>query len=182
MLAGSLARLSSGTVLAGCTARYQRPPTEEQQTLDLASATQVSCHRSRFLRIGHRYSAIPTGDASGDRATSVTTLIVGHTAPDLNDSVHFRRIGDAIAAARAGRLARGELRRRPAGSPSTSQRDHFVAAGIPVPTSLEHWPLTVRRSGSHVARRLRDAGRILMDGPQAPASGLSRRRSHRSIR
>ncbi len=38
----------------------------------------------------------------------VTTLLVNHDEPATDDGVHFRRIADAIATARAGRLARGE--------------------------------------------------------------------------
>jgi len=99
-----------GTFLfAGCAADVPTGTRADQPTLDLASATQVSvCHRSGS---SGSVVAIPRSQlalhlSQGDY---VTTLVVGHTAPDPNDGVHFRRIGDAIAAARAGRLARGEL-------------------------------------------------------------------------
>jgi hypothetical protein len=39
----------------------------------------------------------------------VTTLVVSHDAAQTGDGVHFVRIGDALGAARAGRLDRGEL-------------------------------------------------------------------------
>jgi hypothetical protein len=39
----------------------------------------------------------------------VTTLLVSHENAATEDGVHFRRIGDALGAARAGRLARGEF-------------------------------------------------------------------------
>jgi hypothetical protein len=39
-----------------------------------------------------------------------TALAVSHTSSKPDDATHFHRIGDALAAARAGRLARGELR------------------------------------------------------------------------
>ena len=91
--------------------------------------------------------AIPRSQLAMDlrQGDYVTTLVVGHTAADPNDSVHFRRIGDAIAAARAGTAGAGRTpSRRPAGSPSTSQRDAFRGSGHPgTDPSLEHWPLTV---------------------------------------
>lgn len=39
----------------------------------------------------------------------VSTLVVSHAPGQSNDGVHFNRITDALAAARGGRLARGEL-------------------------------------------------------------------------
>jgi hypothetical protein len=50
--------------------------------------------------------AVPAFLARGDY---VSTLLVSHDGSGVGDGVHFRRIGDALDAARAGRLARGEL-------------------------------------------------------------------------
>lgn len=52
-------------------------------------------------------AAVAAHLAHGDYATS---LVVSHQEDQPGDGLHFRRIGDAIAAARAGRLARNELR------------------------------------------------------------------------
>lgn len=65
------------------------------------------CHRSRhggaILEVGA--AALAAHLAHGDY---VTTLLVSHDGGATGDGVHFSRITDALAAARAGRLARGE--------------------------------------------------------------------------
>jgi hypothetical protein len=134
-----------GTVLfAGCAAEVPTGTRADQQTLDLASATQVSvCHRSgssgSVVAIPRSQLAIHL--SQGDY---VTTLVVGRTSADPNDSVHFRRIGDAIAAARAGRLARGELQSAACRITINIAAGSFRGSGHPgTDPRLEHWPLTV---------------------------------------
>ena len=131
-------------LIAGCTADALTGTREEQQTLDLASATQVSvCHRSGSSGsvIDIPRSQLAMHLRQGDY---VTTLVVGRTPADANDSVHFRRIGDAIAAARAGRLARGELQAAACRITINIAAGSFRGSGHPgTDPSLEHWPLTV---------------------------------------
>jgi hypothetical protein len=74
----------------------------------------------------------------------LTTLLVSHESGQAYDGAHFQRIGDALAAARAGRLARGEL-------VSAACRITIVASagvyqgstGTPTSGSAEQFPLMV---------------------------------------
>jgi hypothetical protein len=78
---------------------------------DVAPAQGVGkvdvCHRpddgGAILQVGA--PALGAHLAHGDY---VTTLLVSHDGATTGDGVHFGRITDALAAARAGRLARGE--------------------------------------------------------------------------
>lgn len=96
--------------LAACTSDV--PTSNEfRSTSDAASApngTVAVCHKpgvaDTILRIDA--SALPAHLAHGDY---ITTLLVSHEPAQPADGIHFGRIGDALDAARAERMARGEL-------------------------------------------------------------------------
>lgn len=135
--------------LAACS---QEPPTAPATSAEaLAIAGQASaaserislCHRS-----GSGSAIITTAPAEvaahlrhGDYYTS---LAVSHTSGKPDDDTHFHRIGDALAAVRAGRLTRGEL--RSAGCRVTISVGPGVFHGTGVPSGkrfLEDSPLMV---------------------------------------
>jgi hypothetical protein len=145
---------SSG-VLLGCLgtivllASCSDAPTAPEQNLapvDLVQAAGTTvpvCHRSgtggAIIEVSAAALAAHLGH--GDYLTS---LIVSHASGQPDDATHFRRIGDALAAARAGRLARGEL--RSAACRITIGVDAGVFRGTNLAStagSLEHFPLVV---------------------------------------
>jgi len=66
------------------------------------------CHQSGW-GAGYLEVAQPALKGHLGHGDYVTTLVVSHDAAQTGDGVHFVRIGDALGAARAGRLDRGEL-------------------------------------------------------------------------
>lgn len=103
--------LHSGALLALMACASDAPTNVASVRADAASAPGVGkvdvCHRpyggGAILQVGA--PALPAHIAHGDY---VTTLLVSHGGATAGDGVHFGRITDALAAARAGRLARGE--------------------------------------------------------------------------
>ena len=102
-------------VLASCSTDPSNVPTgadDGRAGVSLASSRDkvAICHRpagsgGAILEVGA--PALAGHQRHGDY---LTTLIVSHAAGgQSDDGVHFTRIGDALSAARAGRLARGEL-------------------------------------------------------------------------
>jgi hypothetical protein len=91
----------------------------------------------------------PADQASGtaDRVSLChypTALAVSHTSSKPDDDTHFHRIGDALAAARAGRLARGELRSAACRITITVGPGVFHGRGVPTGKQfLEFYPLMV---------------------------------------
>ena len=106
--------------LAACAADTPTAPAEAVVLADQASADQVSpCHYP-------------------------TALAVSHTSSKPDDDTHFHRIGDALAAARAGRLARGELRSAACRITITVGPGVFHGTGVPTGKQfLEDYPLMV---------------------------------------
>jgi hypothetical protein len=140
---GLLTSLAMGT-LAACSGDAPTAPSEGPITPDQLAAGRVSlCHRSGTSGeiIAVSPSAVTAHLKQGDYLTSLT---VSHVSNQPNDGAHFRRIGDAIAAARAGRMDRGELR-------SAACRITITVAAGPfrgttadeVDQELEHFPLIV---------------------------------------
>jgi hypothetical protein len=85
--------------------------------------------------------AVPAHERHGDYPTS---LAVSHTSSKPDDATHFHRIGDALAAARAGRLARGELRSADCRVTITVGPGVFSSTGAPTGQPLvELYPLMV---------------------------------------
>ncbi len=66
------------------------------------------CHESGW-GAGYLEVAQPALKGHLGHGDYVTTLVVSHDAAQTGNGVHFVRIGDALGAARAGRLDRGEL-------------------------------------------------------------------------
>ena len=66
------------------------------------------CHQSGW-GAGYLEVAQPALKGHLGHGDYVTTLVVSHDAAQTGNGVHFVRIGDALGAARAGRLDRGEL-------------------------------------------------------------------------
>lgn len=69
-----------------------------------ASVCHMSGAQPQILEVG--VAAVPAHLAHGDY---VATLRVDRLTAPTVDGIHYQRIGDALGAARAGRLARGEL-------------------------------------------------------------------------
>jgi hypothetical protein len=122
-------------------------PTELDE--DRVSAVQISggrvsvCHRSTNtgVIIDIPQSALASHLRHGDY---VTDLVVSHESNQAKDGAHFRRIGDALAAAHAGRLERGEL--RSAACRITISVAAGVFRGTDIPSndhSLEQLPFVV---------------------------------------
>ena len=106
--------------LAACAGDTPTAPAEAVALADQASADQASlCHYP-------------------------TALAVSHTSSKPDDDTHFHRIGDALAAARAGRLARGELRSAACRITITVGPGVFRGTGVPTGKQfLEVYPLMV---------------------------------------
>ena len=69
---------------------------------------------------------------------------MSHASDQPNDGAHFRRIGDALAAARAGRLARSERRTAACRITITVAAGNFRGtSGDATGRDLEHFPLVV---------------------------------------
>lgn len=116
-------------------------PAEARGTAPVAEKEFV-CHssgtRSTILEVGAR--AVAAHLSHGDY---VTTLRISD-APDAgDDGIRFRRIGDALEAARTGRLARGEL--LSAACRITIEMPAGIYPGSAAPSSPEgeHFPLVV---------------------------------------
>lgn len=103
--------LCLGALLALLACASDSPTDAASLHADVASAPGVGvvdvCHRpdggGAILEVGT--PSLAAHLAHGDY---VTTLLVSHDGVTTGDGVHFGRITDALAAARAGRLARGE--------------------------------------------------------------------------
>jgi hypothetical protein len=106
----ALASIGVAFVLASCST--EAPTGDRMRRAEVNTSLAVGkvsvCHMpgsvDTILDIGA--SSLAAHLAHGDY---VATLIVSHGAEQPGDGVHFRRIGDALSVAQAGRLARGEL-------------------------------------------------------------------------
>ena len=113
-------------------------PATHQQTGDVALC-HISSVGARILNV-----AAPALGAHLEHGDYVTTLHVATAPGGAGDGVYFERIGSALAAARAGRLARGETVSAacritievPAG-------EYLGTAGAPASGRIEHFPLVV---------------------------------------
>jgi hypothetical protein len=92
----------------------------------------VICHQTesdaRILEIST--AALSAHTAHGDY---IARFVVDPQKTAVGDGIHFARISDALAAARALRIARGELREAAAGSRSWLRPALFEAAWMPPP-------------------------------------------------
>jgi hypothetical protein len=138
--------LGTIAILASCSSDAPTAPDQNLAPADLVQTAGTSvpvCHRSGTggAIIDVPPAALAAHLAHGDYLTS---LAVSHVSRQRDDATHFHRIGDALAAARAGRLTRGELRS------AACRITITVAAGVFRGTnlastdgSLEHFPLVV---------------------------------------
>ena len=136
--------LGAVLVLASCAGDPPTGPSDTTLSPDQAAVSRISvCHRtgSSGVIITVPRPALATHLSHGDYLTS---LAVSHTGDQPDDDTHFHRIGDALDATRAGRLARGE------GRAAACRITITVAAGNFRGTStdargrdLEHFPLMV---------------------------------------
>lgn len=173
--------LGLGALLALMACASDAPTDAASVHADVASAPGVGkvdvCHRpdggGAILEVGA--PALPAHLAHGDY---LTTLLVSHDGATTGDGVHFGRITDALAAARAGRLARGE-------TVSAACRITIdVAAGVypgiataPATGSTEQLPLIVDVPDitlrGAVAMALNESGRATGESTTGEASTIS---------
>ena len=148
--APSFGRTSAGLlgavlVLASCAGDPPTGANEPNLSADLASASRVSvCHRTGAT--GTIVEVSPADLAQRlSQGDYLTSLFVSHASDQPSDGAHFRRIGDALAAARAGRLARDEGRTAACRITITVAAGTSAARRSPMPTGrdLEHFPLVV---------------------------------------
>jgi len=131
-------------LLVSCSSDDRSPASVEAALANRTHSESYSmCHRSGS---SGTESEVAASEASArlNRGDYLTKLYVSHDADQPSDGAHFRRIGDAIAAARAGRLARGETQR------ATCRITIDVAAGVysgdfldSTNTSLEFFPMVI---------------------------------------
>src|SRR6185312_8022533 len=141
----SLATLvAAALLLAGCGRDTPVAPDESPQSAVMASAASIPvCHRSGTTGTIVQVSpaGLPGRLAQGDY---LTTLVVTHEAGQPDDGAHFRHIGDALAAVRAGRLARDEGRTAACRITITVVAGNFRGTSGDVRgRDLEHFPLIV---------------------------------------
>ena len=111
-------------------------------TLEHFGRGEVVCHRSGSPGelIVIPAAALPAHLAHGDY---VALLHVGHDAEQPSDGAHFGSIGDALAAARTGRLARGELTSAACRITIDVAPGDYVGTTGPASGALEHFPMIV---------------------------------------
>src|SRR4051794_23830049 len=105
-----LGSLGTVLILASCAGDTPTGENETPLSADQASVSRVSvCHRSGATGTIVEVAAedLARRLRQGDYLTS---LVVSHASDQPSDGAHFRHISDALAAARAGRLARDEGR------------------------------------------------------------------------
>ena len=135
-----------GTILllGACGGDSPTAPPPDGPSLSAAAAAGVPvCHRagSAGSIITVPPAQLAAHLAHGDYLTS---LAVSHVSGQPNDGAHFRRITDALAAARDGRLARGEERSAACRITITVAAGRFRGAGTePTDHDVELFPLTV---------------------------------------
>lgn len=137
---------SLGTILlvGSCSGDTPTSVEETRSSTEQASDARLSvCHRSGNTSaiITTSPSALAAHLGHGDYRTDLT---VSHASDQPNDGTHFHRIGDALAAAQAGRLARKELRTAACRITITVGAGMFRGTNLAsTDGSLEHFPLEV---------------------------------------
>jgi len=136
--------LGTIVILASCSGDAPTGAHEDLVSVGRVSEAGVSvCDRSRSAGVIIDV-ARPDLAAHQSRGDYVTSLVVTQKADQPDDGVHFRRIGDALAVARAGRLARGEL--QSAACRITITIGPGVIPGTAtdrIDRGLEHFPIVV---------------------------------------
>jgi len=136
--------LGTIAMLSSCSGAAPTELDEDQVSAVQTSGGRVSvCHRSTNtgVIIDIPQSALASHLRHGDY---VTNLVVSHKSDQPDDGAHFRRIGDALAAARTGRLARGELRSAACRITITIAAGRFRGTDLAsTHRSLERFPMVV---------------------------------------
>jgi hypothetical protein len=165
-------------ILASCSSDDRSPASVDAALVNRTHGDGYSmCHRSGSFGVESDVSASEMSSRR-NHGDYLTKLYVSHDADLPSDGAHFRRIGDAIAAARAGRLARGETQR------AACRITIDVAAGVysgdyldSTNTSLEFFPMVIdvpdiTLHGAYVPQLLRN-GRPTGLGTSVAATTIS---------
>jgi len=184
-----VACLGMTAILVSCTS--DAPTASREDPLALSSASSVGkvalCHRvgpdAGILEVGT--PALNAHLAHGDY---VTTLQVSHDPVQTGDGVHFGSIGDALAAARAGRLARGELvsadcritigvsaetYRGTTGTPSAGVEHFPLMVDVPDITLRGAFVMAIDANGRATGQGTTEAATTLQPAEPLPVVGLS---------
>lgn len=145
-LAGLASTSATIVALAACTdvpesltgAKQLSASRAADQMAEKVSICHVAGDEPNILEIGG--AALADHLAHGDY---VATLRVDRTAEPTDDGIHYRRIGDALEAARAGRLARGELLSAACRITILISADTYPGSTSPASPADERFPLIV---------------------------------------
>ena len=139
--------LAATMVVAACSADA---PTEaphrarpRYQSASMASDHVAICHRtgSGSGQLTVARAALAAHLVHGDY---VTTLLVSHESVGASDGIHFPRIGDALGAARAGRIDRGELTEAACRITIDVDSDVYMGTAVGQPLgTVERFPMIV---------------------------------------
>jgi hypothetical protein len=174
----TVAAIAGVAALAACTA--EAPTRASVGSPELSAQASVGkvavCHRagtpSTILEVGA--PALADHLAHGDY---VTTLLVDHAYAGSVDGVHFGRIGDALSAAAAGRLARGELVAADCRITIAVSSGVYSGTAGPADGDVEHFPFVVDVPDitlhGALVMGLDAAGRATGEGVDAGATTLS---------
>jgi hypothetical protein len=105
-----LGGLAAAAMLTSCSPDMPTGASDELPAADAASSAGIAvCQRSGS---SGTIVTVPRSELAARlrRGDYLTSLAVSHAGDQPHDGAHFQRIGDALAAVRAGRLARSELR------------------------------------------------------------------------
>ncbi len=173
--------LGTAAAIAGCSTDAPTGAVDRTLSPSFSSAARVDkvaiCHGTGS-GVGYLEVAQPALAGHLRHGDYVTTLRVSHDFVGASDGVRFARIGDALGAARGGRLARGEL------TAAACRITIVVAAGVYSGTaigqalgSVEQFPMIVDVPDitlrGALVMALDDAGRATGVGTTADATTLS---------
>jgi hypothetical protein len=141
VLAGSLGAIA---LLVACSGDTPTGTGDDRASLEQSPAGSYAlCHRSGGPGTIIRVTASELSDHL-NHGDYLTTLYVEHGDTQPDDGAHFHRIGDALAAARAGRLGRGELRSGACRITISVGTGVFQGSALRAPTArIDHFPFVV---------------------------------------
>ncbi len=139
----ALAVCLGGALLASCTSDGPTAMGDGSPGLSRTrgAGTVAVCH----LPAGGRILEVATPALAGhlSHGDYIARLFVSHAAGQPSDGAHFGSIGDALAAARTGRLARGELLSAACRITIIVSADVYQGTAGPPSDGLERFPLIV---------------------------------------
>lgn len=134
-----VALAASCTTDAPTSITHQAPPNRESSAVGSVAVCHLPGDSPMILEV-----AGPALDAHLRHGDYVARLEVSHDNPETSDGVHFRRITDALNAARAGRLARGELVSAACRITIDASAETYRGTATETPTGdVEQFPLIV---------------------------------------